>query len=366
MPQPHDSQHMRHALSLASRGLGSTWPNPSVGALVLKENVIVGVGVTARGGRPHAETQALAMAGGKAQGATLYVTLEPCAHHGKTPPCTEGIIASGIARVVAACGDPNPKIAGKGFEQLRAAGIEVEQGICEREALALNEGFFSVITRNRPFITLKTATSLDGKITDADGGSKWITGEDSRLAVQVLRASQDAILTGIGTVLADDPQLTCRLPGREADSPQRIVLDSHLRISAQARILPAWIFTGSKTLADEKDKVFVLKKKGASLFAVSLDTVTHLSLTEILAKLAQEGITRLLVEAGGTLAGELVRQNLVDRLYWFRAPLVIGNKGMPALRSQDPLSLSALPRYSLQGMERFGSDVLEIYNCSPI
>jgi diaminohydroxyphosphoribosylaminopyrimidine deaminase/5-amino-6-(5-phosphoribosylamino)uracil reductase len=356
---------MQHALRLARRGLGQTWPNPSVGAAVVRDGAVVGTGATGRGGRPHAETEALAMAGGKARGATLYVTLEPCAHHGQTPPCTDAIIAAGIARVVAASTDPNPKVSGKGFAKLRAAGIPVEEGVCEQDARMVNEGFFSVITRARPFVTLKTATSLDGKIATSRGESRWITGEESRQMVHALRASHDALLTGIGTVLADDPEFTCRLPGRKADSPQRVVLDSGLLIPPEAKLLPCWIFTSEKTLASGHPKIATLKAKGASLFAVPLSG-THLSLPAVLAALAQQGVTRLMVETGGTLAGEMVRQNLVDRLYWFRAPLIIGENGMPALRGQDSQPLAALPRFTLRETARLGDDVLEIYDCGVI
>lgn len=356
MPQPHDIAHMQHALRLAARGLGRTWPNPTVGAVVMKDGAVAAVGVTARGGRPHAETEALTMAGPKARGATLYVTLEPCAHTGKTPPCTEAIIAAGIVRVVVACADINPKVSGRGFAQLRAAGIEVAEGVCEAEARALNEGFFSVMKRGRPFITLKVATSLDGKITVARGESRWITGEASRREVHALRASHDAVMTGIGTVLADDPQLTCRLPGREADSPQRVVLDGGLRTPCEAKLLPAWIFTNEKTLEGHL-KVEALKAKGATPFGVPLSGA-HLLLPAVLEKLAGLGVTRLMVEAGGTLAAEMMRQGLVDRLYWFRAPLVIGEGGLPAMPG-----IGSPPSFRLKETERFGDDVLEIYDC---
>jgi diaminohydroxyphosphoribosylaminopyrimidine deaminase/5-amino-6-(5-phosphoribosylamino)uracil reductase len=354
---------MQHALRLAARGLGHTWPNPSVGAIVVKDGAIAGTGVTARGGRPHAESQALEQAGDNAKGATLYVSLEPCAHQGKTPACTQGIIASGIRRVVAGCTDPNPLVSGKGFAQLRAAGIEVEEGVCEPESLLLNEGFFSVHQRGRPFVTLKVATSLDGKIAAGGGESKWITGEESRFRVHALRASHDAVLTGIGTVLYDDPLLTCRLSGRAEDSPQRAVMDSDLRIPLDARLLPAWIFTSEKARDRETPKIAALEKAGSKVFAVPQDAA-RLSLPDMLETLTAQGITRLLVEAGSALASELMRHDLVDRLYWFRAPLVIGDKGIPALWGQDGTRLADLPRLSLRGTERWGADRLEIYDCA--
>jgi len=342
---------MLHALRLAERGLGNVYPNPAVGAVIVKDGVVAGRGWTARGGRPHAETVALAQAGDSAKGATLYVTLEPCAHLGKTPPCTEAIIKSGIKHVVAACTDPNPLVAGKGFAQLRASGIEVTEKVCEAAALKLNEGFFSVIKRKRPFVALKLATSLDGKIAAASGESQWITSHASRSMGHHLRAQHDAILTGSGTVLHDNPQLTCRLPGREKDSPQRVVIDSHLKIPADARIFPAWLFTSEAAFKKYKGRecVFAVEKEGSNL-----------SLKKILEKLAEEGITRLLVEAGSGLSSAFIEQNLVNRIYWFRAPLVIGEKGMSAIKGND-LPLSALQRYMLQEVQEIGEDILEIY-----
>jgi diaminohydroxyphosphoribosylaminopyrimidine deaminase/5-amino-6-(5-phosphoribosylamino)uracil reductase len=353
---------MRHALQLAARGLGRTAPNPSVGAVIVKEGAVVGVGATARGGRPHAETEALAQAGGQARGATMYVSLEPCSHQGKTGPCTKTIIDAGIRRVVAACTDPNPKVSGQGFAQLRAAGIEVTEGVLDAEARTLNEGFFSVQQHGRPFVTLKLATSLDGKIGMADGESKWITGEESRRYVHTLRANHDAVLTGIGTILYDDPLLTCRLPGLEQDSPQRAVMDSDLRIALNARLLPAWIFTSEKALKREVTKVATLEKAGCRIWSLPLDAA-RLSLDAMLKIMAQEGVTRLLVEAGSALASELMRHKLVDRLLWFRAPLVIGDRGIPALLGQDGLTLMELPRLTLERTERAGADTLEVYLC---
>jgi diaminohydroxyphosphoribosylaminopyrimidine deaminase/5-amino-6-(5-phosphoribosylamino)uracil reductase len=353
---------MQHALRLAERGLGRTWPNPSVGAVVVKKGAVLGAAVTAWEGRPHAETRALEQAGENATGATLFVTLEPCAHTGKTPPCTDAIIAAGIKRVVIAVRDTNPKAMG-GVAKLQAAGIEIVEGVCEAEARAINEGFFSIQARGRPFVTLKLATSLDGKIA-LGGESQWITGEQSRRHVHVLRATHDAVVTGIGTIFYDDPKLTCRLSGREVDSPQRILMDSNLRVPENAKLLPAWIFTSEAALRAESDKASVLEKNGNSIFPVPLDAA-HLSLSETMKVLAQKGVTRLLVEAGSTLASEFMRQGLVDRLYWFRAPMVIGDKGIPALWGQDATSLANVPRFSLQATERYGGDILEIYNTIP-
>lgn len=360
MPAPHE-QHMRHALRLAARGLGTTSPNPAVGAVIVKDDIIIGRGWTARGGRPHAETVAIAQAGDAAKGATLYVSLEPCSHQGKTGPCADAIIKAGIKRVVAACTDPNPQVAGKGFEKLRAAGIEVIEKVCEKQALQLNEGFFSVIKRGHPFVTMKLATSLDGKITTGEEGNKWVTSEASRKVGHYMRATHDAILTGIGTVASDNPALTCRLPGREEDSPQRVVIDSYLKIPVTAAVLPAWIFTSEEALKKSKEHAKALEDKGCRIFTAPRDGA-YLSLNVVLEKLTAEGVTRLMVEAGSKLATAFIKQNLVDSIYWFCAPLIIGDKGLSGIEGE--LSLSKSPRYTLSGTHAIGNDTLEIYRCS--
>lgn len=341
---------MFHALRLAARGLGHVWPNPSVGAVVVKDGIVVGCGHTARGGRPHAETEALAQAGADAKGATLYVTLEPCSHHGKTPPCVDAIITAGITRVVATCIDANPQVAGKGFAALRAAGIEVLEGVCEAEAKSLNEGFFSVIERGRPFISVKIATSLDGRTVTTEEDRRWITGEEARARGHYLRATHDAILTGIGTALADDPQLNCRLPGREGDSPLRVLLDSGLRLSPKAKLLPAWIFTSEAAYAQKAALVNELTPAGCRFFVVKQRN-RELDLAEVLQVLAREGITRLLVEAGKTLTEAFIQQKLADRIYWFRAPEVVGTE----------TSVVSMPARSAKHVEQLGKDTLEIY-----
>lgn len=350
MERSQDLAHMLHALRLASRGLGHVWPNPSVGAVVVKDGIVVGRGRTARGGRPHAETEAITQAGADAKGSTLYVTLEPCSHHGKTPPCVDAIIKAGIARVVAACGDVNPQVAGKGSAALRAAGIEVVEGVCEAEAKALNEGFFSVIERGRPFVALKIATSLDGRTVTTEADGRWITGEASRVRGHLLRATHDAILTGIGTALADDPLLNCRLPGREEDSPLRVLLDSGLRLSLKAKLLPAWIFTSETAFKQKAELVNELTHAGCRVFQVKQQD-RELNLTEVLQVLAGEGITRLLVEAGKTLTEAFIQQKLADRIYWFRAPEVVGTE----------TSVVSMPARSAKHMEQLGKDTLEIY-----
>jgi diaminohydroxyphosphoribosylaminopyrimidine deaminase/5-amino-6-(5-phosphoribosylamino)uracil reductase len=358
---PDDIRYMRTALALAARGLGRTWPNPSVGAIIVKDGRIVGAAHTADGGRPHAETEALAQAGEAARGATLYVTLEPCAHTGNTAPCVEAIIAAGIARVVAGCVDVNPLVAQKGFARLRHAGIEVTEGVMEAEARQGNEGFFSLMERKRPFVTLKLATSLDGKIATGRGESQWITGDASRTCAHGLRASHDAILTGMGTILADNPRLTCRLPGHEEASPIRVILDSELYIATDAQALPAWICTSEAALAREGDKAAILRTGGCAIFMAALGE-GGLSLPHVLAQLGERGITRLLVEAGSRLASAFVNEGLVDRIYWYRAPLVIGAAGLPALEGSNA-SLEALPRLRSRSLQKLGEDTLEIFDC---
>lgn len=351
MPHAQDIHYMRHALRLASRAIGRSAPNPAVGAVIVKNGNIVGCGWTAHGGRPHAEPIALSQAGDGAKGATLYVTLEPCAHYGQTPPCMEAIIKAGITRVVAACGDPNPLVAGKGFSGLRAAGIEVIENICEKEARFLNEGFFSVIERKRPFVTLKLATSLDNKITRSDG-KKWITNEQSRAHVHGLRARHDAIITGIGTVLADDPRLDCRLPGCEQDSPTRIVMDNHLRVPENAQILPAWIFAIAEAVERNSKKVAKLQAAGTRIFAYTR------SLADVLHILANQGVTRLLVETGQKLASAFIENNLVDRIYWFSASVIIGHQGLYALNSEG------MKKFMITKTEMLQGDHLAIYDCN--
>lgn len=358
---------MRHALRLAERQLGQTWPNPAVGAVVVKDGTVVGIGATANGGRPHAEPLALSMAGEKAKGATLYVTLEPCSHQGKTPPCVDAVIASGIARVVVATHDVNPKVNGQGIAQLQAAGIEVVLGVEEKAARKINQGFFSRIEKNRPLISLKIATSSDGNIAAVDGEHIAITGEQARSFGHVLRAQHDAILTGIGTVLADDPLLTCRLPGLEGRSPLRIVLDSHVRIplSSQlvrsARAVPVWIMTCGK----DGEKIDMLTQAGATVITLPPPAGgTGLSLPHVVHRLAQEGITRLLVEAGAKLNGAFFREGLIDQLYWFRAGHALGSGALPAFGEAQTDAIKQLAEWQKLRHRSFGTDILDIV-CSP-
>ena len=356
MSSNNDTYYMQNALALARRGLGRTWPNPSVGCVVVsKEGRVVGRGVTGDGGRPHAETRALAQAGIEARAGCVYVSFEPCAHQGKTPPCTDSLIASGVKRVIAACKDPDPRVAGKGIGQLREAGIEVVLGVLEDQALALNRGFILRVTENRPLVTLKSATSSDGKIAKAAGVRTQITGELSMIRTQLERSRHDAILVGIGTALADDPLLTTRLPGHSHDIV-RVVLDSDLRISEDSQLVqtasdyPLWV------IYKEGDGG-VLEKAGAQLFQAETK-----NLKEVLGILAQEGITRLLVEGGAKINAAFLEAGFCDRFLHFQAPMEIGEDGVDALEGYNIIDLEQDFGLKKCKTEALGEDLLEIYS----
>jgi diaminohydroxyphosphoribosylaminopyrimidine deaminase/5-amino-6-(5-phosphoribosylamino)uracil reductase len=343
---------MAAALSLAARNLGQTWPNPAVGCVIVDAaGHIVGRGWTQRGGRPHAETEALKMAGERARGATAYVSLEPCSHHGKTPPCAEALVTSGIKRCVAAIEDPDPRVSGRGLAKLREADIAVETGVLADRARAANEGFLTRVTKGRPFVALKLATSLDGRIATKAGDSRWITGEEARAFGHRLRATHDAIAVGSGTVLADDPELTCRIPGLEHRSPVRLVLDRRGRIPATAKVFAA----GSPT--------WIIGKAGGNVknAAQIIETTKDTAPLDALAKLGEAGLTRILVEGGAELATALLKAGLVDRLYWFRAPLVIGGDGLPGIAPMDVGRLAQGVGLRCTGRRALGNDVLELY-----
>lgn len=358
-----DRWHMRAALGLASRGLGQVAPNPAVGCIIVKDGRVVGRGHTQPGGRPHAETQALDEAGTRAHGATAYVTLEPCSHHGRTPPCADALIASGIARVVVALTDPDPRVSGEGVARLRAAGIEVSESVCEAEARELNEGFLRKVTDGRPMVTLKLATSLDGMIGAFGGDSQWITGEEARRFGHILRARHDAVLTGIGTVMADDPVLNCRVEGLTHLSPIRIVVDSSLRTPMDSQLvrtaknIPLWLVTTAQAARSHGDRY---QKAGAEVLAVS-GADGGVDVHAALRLLADRGITRVLAESGRAVAGSLLRGDLVDRIAWFRAPAVIGGDGLTAVESLGIVQVNTMPRFVPTGEQRLGQDVLETY-----
>jgi diaminohydroxyphosphoribosylaminopyrimidine deaminase/5-amino-6-(5-phosphoribosylamino)uracil reductase len=356
-----DLLHMRAALALARRGLGNAWPNPAVGCVLVKDGRVIGRGWTQPGGRPHAETEALRRAGDAARGATAYVTLEPCSHHGRTPPCCEALAGAGITRVVMAMRDPDPRVNGRGLAMLRGAGIVVEEGLLEAEARALNAGFFRRIEAGMPLVTLKLASTLDGRIATATGESRWITGEAARREVHALRARHDAILVGSGTVLADDPDLTCRIPGMERVPMLRVVADARLRTPPTARLVqgaqlaPVLIITapGHPPAAQAP---FIAA--GADIVTVPAHAAGGLDLPSLLRALGRRGVTRVLAEGGAGLAAALLRQGLVDRLVWFHAPAVMGGDGHPALEGLRLAALSAMPRFRRTAQRALGDDML--------
>jgi diaminohydroxyphosphoribosylaminopyrimidine deaminase/5-amino-6-(5-phosphoribosylamino)uracil reductase len=356
-----DERFMALAFTLGRRGLGATWPNPAVGAVIVKDGIILARGWTQDGGRPHAEVEALHRAKKTAQGATLYVTLEPCSHQGKSPPCADAIIRAGIARVVSTMEDPNPEVAGQGHERLRAKGIKVDIGLGADEARRVHTGHITRIQKARPHVTLKLALSKDAKVGLAGRKPVALTGEEARSRVFQMRARSDAILVGIGTVLADNPQLGCRLPGMTERSPVRVVLDANLRLPlstavvATVRETPTWVFTSRKpsTIAEE-----ILQQKGCKVFRVS-DQDGKLDLDEVLKVLAEQGITRLMVEGGPIVAASFVAADLVDEAVLLRAEKTIGGSGIDAL---EGMPLDALTgRLQSRGSEKLGADMLETY-----
>ncbi|SNS95285.1 diaminohydroxyphosphoribosylaminopyrimidine deaminase [Tardiphaga sp. OK246] len=361
-----DLRFMQLALTLGRRGQGRTWPNPAVGAVIVKDGVIIGRGWTQPGGRPHAEPVALAQAGEAARGATLYVTLEPCSHFGKSPPCADAIVAAGIARVVAAIEDPNPDVAGQGHARLRAAGIRVDVGLCAEQAARDHAGHFRRVRDKRPHVVLKLAVSPDDKIAAAGHKPVAVTGEMVRSRVHLLRAQCDAVLVGMGTVIADDPELTCRLPGMMKRSPVRVVLDRALRMSGNsklvhsARTTPLWVMTSSLS---EAPAAMALGAAGTQVLRVptTIAPPPGLDLLAVLHSLSEKGITKLLVEGGSKVASSFVAAGLVDEVWLFRGPKEIGEGGIAAL---DALPLSAItgsPDFVQRASETIESDTLTIY-----
>jgi len=353
-----DEQHMRAALALGRRGLGATWPNPAVGCVLVRDGRVVGRGTTAPGGRPHAESVALAMAGDATRGATAYVTLEPCSHHGRTPPCADALIAAGVLRVIVAGGDPDPRVDGAGVARLRAAGLEVVTGLLAAEADEQQAGFLLRVRQGRPMVTLKLATTLDGRIATRTGESQWITGPDARRAGHALRGRHDAVLAGIGTVLADDPDLTCRIPGYRRTPPVRIVLDSTLRTPLTARLVttaqdaPTWIIHGSGASTGRRA---ALEAAGVRLFgtdSLRVDLLAGLRL------LGDAGLTRIMAEGGAGIAASLLAAGLVDRVAWFHAPAIMGGDGVAAAQPFGVAGLDGMPRFTRMGSQAVGTDML--------
>jgi len=362
-----DRAMMRHALVLARRGLGRTWPNPTVGAVIWQmdgdQPIIVGRGFTQPGGRPHAETQAIAMAGESARGASMAVTLEPCAHHGKTPPCAEAIVAAGIVRVVSALEDPDPRVKGGGHAILRNAGLDVSIGVLAEEARAVNLGFLRKILDYRPMVTLKLAQTADG-FAGVVGQQLMVSSSASKQRVHLARASHDAIMVGVGTVLADNPDLTCRLKGMMPFSPVRVVLDTHLstpmgcRLVETCHTVPTWIVTGPDT-PDEKIEAF--RKAGVIVERAALGQDHRIDLRDALCVLASRGLTRILSEGGPTLAEAMALANVIDSAEIYSSPECLNREGIVALRPGLKAVLGDGSRFEVSHTVTSGRDTLDHY-----
>ncbi|HEX4506468.1 MAG TPA: bifunctional diaminohydroxyphosphoribosylaminopyrimidine deaminase/5-amino-6-(5-phosphoribosylamino)uracil reductase RibD [Alphaproteobacteria bacterium] len=364
-----DRRFMQAALALARRGLGNVWPNPAVGCIIVKDGIVVGRGWTQPGGRPHAETEALARAGDAARGATAYVSLEPCSHTGQTAPCADALAAAGVARVVAAMIDPDVRVSGAGLARMQEAGISVESGLLADEAAAVNRGFLTRIEQGRPMVTLKLAATLDGRIAAHNGDSQWITEEDARAFAHGLRASHDAVAVGSGTAATDDPHLTCRLPGLPLRPPVRIVFDSRLQLSltrqliATARTIPTWIVTLAETVEESAiERAEALRELGVELIATSAGGNGRISVAEALQALGEAGLTRLMVEGGGKLAASFLAEGLVDELALFRGPSIIGGDGIPAIAGLGLDRVADAPRFKLTDSRRLGVDTFDAYS----
>jgi diaminohydroxyphosphoribosylaminopyrimidine deaminase/5-amino-6-(5-phosphoribosylamino)uracil reductase len=364
-----DRAHMAAALALARRGLGRVAPNPAVGCVLVRGGRVLARGWTQPGGRPHAEAAALARAARAdpehgARGATAYVTLEPCSHHSRTPPCAEALIEAGIARCVVAHEDPNPKVAGRGIARLREAGVQVDIGLMAEAASEDNAGFLLRIESGRPLVALKLASSLDGQIATRSGESRWITGEAARARSHLLRARFDAVLVGSGTAVADNPRLDVRLAGLADRAPLRIVLDGRLRLPlthdlvTRAGEQPTCLVTRA---GNDTDRLGAYRSAGVEVLTVADDSDGRLSLGAALQALGERGVTRLLVEGGGHVAAGLMRAGLVDRLIWFRAARVIGGDGMPAVTGFGLEHLAEAPGFTRISVEAVGEDVVETY-----
>ena len=357
-----DERYMALAISLGRRNLGQTSPNPSVGCVLVKNDVIVGRGYTAPGGRPHAETQALKQAGSVANGSTAYITLEPCSHEGKTPPCAQALVEAGVKRAVIATIDPDKRVNGKGISILEAAGIEVKVGVLAEQASLDHAGFFSSQSDCRPWITLKLATSIDGKIATSKGDSKWITGSSARHFVHNMRRKHDAIMVGSGTVISDDPNLNVRDLGT-CIQPYRIVVSSNLEIPVKSNLTktiyeqPVWIFHSNEASEERKRKWLDL---GAQLFECQVDNF-GISMKDIMQKISDKGITRLLCEGGGKLAASLMRSELVDEIVTFHGGLAIGADGFSSIGDLGIYSLGEAKRWRLNQTLSFGAEVLNIW-----
>jgi diaminohydroxyphosphoribosylaminopyrimidine deaminase/5-amino-6-(5-phosphoribosylamino)uracil reductase len=355
-----DAGFMRAALGLARRGLGLTWPNPTVGCILVQGDAVVGRGRTGAGGRPHAETVALAEAGARARGATAYVTLEPCAHTGGTPPCADALAAAGVARAVVAIEDPDPRVNGRGVEALRAAGVAVEVGCLAHEAIAMNRGFLTRLTAGRPMVTLKLAASLDGRIATGSGESRWITGPHARHEVHLMRAQSDAVLVGAGTVRSDDPRLDVRELGLEDRHPVRIVVSGALSLPRDGNLgrtageLATWICHDPEA---EPERRAAWEELGAELIEIPLQPDGQLDLAVMLQRLGERGLTRVLCEGGGRLAAALIEADLVDEVVCYSAGLVLGAEAIPAVGGMEVAMLQLAPRFRLIEAAPVGPDL---------
>ena len=361
MSAEDDFSHMRAALAVGARGLGNTWPNPAVGCVLVQGGRVIARGWTQPGGRPHAEVDALARAGEAARGATAYVTLEPCSHFGRTAPCCEALIRAGITRVVCAMRDPDARVDGRGFARLRDAGVAVQEGLLEAEATRFQAGFIRRVTQGLPLVTLKLASTLDGRIATATGESRWITGPQSRREVHAARARHDVVLVGSGTVLADDPELTVR--GLGQSSPPRIVFDSRLRMPLDARLVrtarqtPTWLVTGP---GHRPSALAPYLEAGVEVLAAPRGD-GGLDARAALQTLAQRGVTRVFAEGGAALAAGLLRAGLVQRILWFHAPGAMGAEGLAAIGPLALAQLSDMPRYRRVATRALGADTLSEY-----
>ncbi len=353
---------MSHALRLAARGLGQVWPNPAVGCVLVKDGQIIGRGHTQIGGRPHAEVMALRQAGAGAKGATAYVTLEPCAHHGQTPPCANVLISAGVARVVTALTDPDARVSGKGHAMLRAAGIDVREGVLGTEAAVLNTGFLRRVLHGTPHVTLKLALSLDGRIANAAGASRWITGPLARRAVHGLRAVHDAVMVGIGTALADDPDLTVRDMGA-LRQPLRIVIDSNLRLPPSSRLahsardVPVWVCHSKHARIPA-----YFAEMGLHLIACETGADGRVDIHDALQRLGAAGLTRVFFEGGGMLAASLIAAGHAGQIVAFSAGHVFGSNGTPAVGPLIGGPTLIGPGYDLADAQIIGPDVMHVWN----
>lgn len=359
-----DRAYMELALSLAKAGLGFTSPNPMVGAVIVKDGQIVGQGYHQKAGTPHAEVHALREAGHNARDATLYVTLEPCVHYGRTPPCTNAIIAAGIKHVVIAAKDPNPLVAGRGIEILHDAGITTTVGVMEQEALLLNEVFNKFIISHIPFVVLKSAMTMDGKIATAAGKSKWITGEPARQYGHRLRHQYDAILVGIGTILADNPQLTTRLHNQEGKNPVRVILDSTARIPLTSNVLTDQTVETIIAVSDAApdDRIKILQAAGATVLQFS-SADNGIDMSALLTELGRRGITSVFIEGGATVNATALRHKLVDKIHFFVAPKIIGGHNAPGpVANLGIAELDHAVKLSIGTIEKVGDDLhIEAY-----